>query len=245
MEQSTFTISTDKFEGPLSLLLDLVQKRKVFISDIALAEVADEFIKTLESDKRSLAEDARFVSVASTLLLIKSKSLLPNFDLTPEEEESTEELKGRLLAFESLRSLSKIIEGQYGKNILSLRRVIRNEETFFIPDTSITPESMSMRLKSVEYNLPQKHLPERVTVKQTIRLEDVIKDFSKRIQRHMSGSFREFARLGEAPKREVVMHFIALLELVKQGFVEAHQSGPRGDIELRHQEITVPNYSQI
>ncbi len=243
MESSTFTVSTDAFEGPLSLLLDLVQKRKFFISDIALAQVADEFIRTVESEKRSLAEDARFVSVAATLLLIKSKSLLPNFSLTAEEEESAEDLKERLAAFEALRASSRITEGLYGKRVLALRRVPKSNEIFFIPDEAIVPINMRFNLEMIRANLPQREMPERVSVKQTIRLEDVVASLSKRIRKHMLGSFKEFSCFGEAPKGDIVVHFIALLELVKQGFVEAHQSERGGDIELKHQEISVPNYS--
>lgn len=243
MEQGTFTISTPSFEGPLSLLLELVQKRKVFISDISLAEVADEFINAVKSEERSLAEDARFVSVAATLLLIKSKSLLPNFTLTAEEEESAEELRDRLVAFELLRLKSRVVEGLYGKNILSQSKALKDERIFFMPDKNISATSMRERLRILKDGLPQRHLPERVSVKQTLRLEDVLVSMSRRIRRHLAGSFKEFARVGEAPKRDVVVHFIALLELIKEGFVEAHQDSLGGDIELRHQEVAVPNYS--
>lgn len=243
MESGTFTISTPSFEGPLPLLLDLVQKRKIFISDIALAEVADEFIRTVESQKRSLAEDARFISVASTLLLIKSRSLLPNFNLTAEEEESAEELKERLVAFDMLRSRSRAVESMFGKNVLAQRRAPKEESVLFAPDDRVSPEFVRSRIEFLKLSLPQRELPERVSVKQTVRLEDVLVSLSRRIKQHMAGTFKEFARLGEAPKREVVVHFIALLELVKQGFVDVKQEIPGGDIELRHQEVTVPNYS--
>lgn len=243
MEESAFTISTPNFEGPLSLLLELVQKRKVFISDIALADIADEFIQVVKAENRTLAEDARFVSVAATLLLIKSKSLLPHFELSVEEEESAEELRERLIAFAALRKRGKLVEKLFAKNILMSRKVPRDEVEIFVPEKATTPNLLHERILFVRAHLPARELPERVSVKQTLRLEDVLANLSLRIKKYVALSFKEFAQIGKAPKRDVVVHFIALLELVKQGFLEAHQKEPGGDIELKRQSITVPNYS--
>lgn len=246
MQESVFTISTPEFEGPLSLLLDLVQKRKVFINDISLAEVTDEFIDFIKEDDETLSQNASFIAVAATLLLIKSRSLLPNFTLTAEEEESAEELKERLQALEILREKSQVIESLFGKNILALRKATKGRpESIFIPDERINKELLSERVKFISDHLPQREMPERVSVKQTIRLEDVLSSLMKRVKKHVAYSFREFAKIGEAPKQEVVVRFVALLELVKQGFLEAEQKELAGDIELRHQEVAVPNYSGV
>ncbi|MDZ7726179.1 MAG: segregation/condensation protein A [Candidatus Campbellbacteria bacterium] len=243
MSDNAFVISTGAFEGPLPLLLELVQKRKVFISDIALADITEEFLSVIREQERSLKEDADFISVATTLLLIKSKSLLPNFELTPEEEESTESLTRRLEAFEKIRIKSNQLAGIYGKNVFLRRRVPQSSQKHFIPDDNIAPRTLEEAIKNVRDHLPQKNLPERVTMEQTVRLEDVLESLSSRIKKHIALSFREFASIGRSSRRDVVVHFVALLELVKQGFLEAEQTSSNGDIKLKHQEVRVPNYS--
>jgi segregation and condensation protein A len=87
-----FKIKTQVFEGPLDLLLTLVEKKKLFINDIALSQVTDDFIAHIQNfDKLPMGDSAHFILIASTLLLIKSKSLLPALTLTEEEEEGIRE----------------------------------------------------------------------------------------------------------------------------------------------------------
>ena len=83
-----FSIKTHVFEGPLELLIELCEKRKLLINDISLAEVTDEYIRRVsEMQEKSLPNTAQFIGLAATLLLIKSKSLLPVLELTKEEDE--------------------------------------------------------------------------------------------------------------------------------------------------------------
>jgi segregation and condensation protein A len=80
-----FSFKTEVFEGPLSLLIELIEKRKLLINDISLAAVTDEYMRRVAEMERSpLRETAEFIVLASTLLLIKSKSLLPILSLTEE-----------------------------------------------------------------------------------------------------------------------------------------------------------------
>src|ERR1700741_5234695 len=100
----TFSLQTDKFQGPIELLLELIESRKMHISDVSLREVAEAFLSHIESfPELPVADTANFVYVASILLLIKSKSLLPNLELTREEEGSIDELEKRLKLFKLLK----------------------------------------------------------------------------------------------------------------------------------------------
>ena len=86
MHSAEFSIRTEVFEGPLDLLLTLIEKRKFLVNDISLAAVTDDFIKYMNmGEEVLLSERAHFVLTAATLLLIKSKSLLPTLELTEEE----------------------------------------------------------------------------------------------------------------------------------------------------------------
>jgi hypothetical protein len=91
---SEFQVKTHIFEGPLDTLLSLIEKRKLFINDISLAQVADDYISYVKSlNDFPIADSAHFILIASTLVLIKSKSLLPTLTLSEEEESSIEDLE--------------------------------------------------------------------------------------------------------------------------------------------------------
>ena len=95
--ESSYNVKTHIFEGPLDTLLSLIEKRKLFINDISLAQVADDYISYVRSlTDFPLADSAHFVLIASTLVLIKSKSLLPNLSLTEEEQSNIDDLEDRL-----------------------------------------------------------------------------------------------------------------------------------------------------
>ncbi len=91
-----YLVKTHIFEGPLDTLLSLIEKRKLFINDISLAQVADDYIAYIKSlNEFPIADSSHFILIASTLVLIKSKSLLPDLNLTTEEQESIDDLEDR------------------------------------------------------------------------------------------------------------------------------------------------------
>src|SRR4051812_32375972 len=99
-----FLVKHEQFEGPLDLLLSLIEKRKLFINDISLAKVADDFINHIKNfEQFPIGESANFILIASTLLLIKSKSLLPTLQLTEEEQGSIEDLETRLKIYQRIK----------------------------------------------------------------------------------------------------------------------------------------------
>ncbi len=105
--QHGFNIKTTVFEGPLDLLLNLVEKRKLFISDVSLAQVTDDFIRHVQSvENFPIGESAQFILIAATLLLIKSKSLLPTLQLTTEETENIHDLETRLKLYQKIKVFS-------------------------------------------------------------------------------------------------------------------------------------------
>ena len=106
-----YQIKQDKFEGPVDVLLELIEGQKLSINEISLGKVTDEFIayfKKLEehetADQEVLAE---FLVIAAQLLLIKSRSLLPQFQVSPEEEGSVAELVDRLRQYQRLKELAQ------------------------------------------------------------------------------------------------------------------------------------------
>ncbi|OHA46520.1 MAG: hypothetical protein A2541_00240 [Candidatus Taylorbacteria bacterium RIFOXYD2_FULL_36_9] len=243
MSDNAFQIKTEVFEGPLDLLLNLIEKRKLFINDIALAKVADDYIAYLKSlEKFPIADSADFLVIASTLLLIKSRSLLPNLNLTEEEEQSVSDLERRLKIYQRIKELSIHIKNQFGKEIIFAPEP-RKAIPVFSPDQGMTKENFLMAILAVIKILPKvENLPKAI-VKKVISLEEMIGNLTKRIQSSLKLSFREFAKVGKEERINVIISFLAMLELVKQGVVNVRQNNEFDDIEMETQQTGVPNYN--
>src|SRR3989344_4287441 len=112
----SYIVKTGSFQGPLDLLLDLIEKRKLPISEVSLAGVADDYITYVKTlSEFPIAMSAHFILIASTLLLIKSKSLLPNLELSDEEKGGIEDLERRLRLYQRARELGRTIQSRFGK----------------------------------------------------------------------------------------------------------------------------------
>ncbi len=240
---SGFTIKTKAFEGPLDLLLSLVEKRKLFINDISLAAVADDYISYLQRlQNLPIGHTANFILIASTLVLIKSKSLLPTLKLTEEEEASIEDLEQRLKAYQRIKELSIYVKDRFGKNIMFQRNPSRRKDPVFSPDKKTDIKNLFLAIKDVVKSLPKKEIIPQTVVRKVISLEKVIENLTTRIQSSLSMSFKEFAGVGKKEKVEIVVGFLAMLELVKQGAIDVMQRERYGDINMESKEVGVPKY---
>ncbi len=238
METSAYNIKTAGFEGPFALLLSLVEKKKLFINDVSLAAVTEDFISHINQlGSFPPAEISSFVLVASTLLLIKSKSLLPNLDLTAEEEGNIKNLEDRLKLYELFTRLASDIKSSFGKRMIFAAEERKNKILVFLPDSAITPESMMTFAQDVLGAMPKKQFTPEVEVKKVISLEEMIGSLTDRIKNALKMNFRDFAggvgqsrTISKEEKVFVIVSFLAMLELVRQGIIEALQENDGGDI---------------
>ena len=244
------TVKTPVFEGPLEVLLDLIESRKLLINDIALATVTDEYIARLEAmEHLPLGEASEFISLAATLLLIKSRSLLPTLQLAPEETQNIKELERRLAEYQIIRTASRTLEQTFKNSPALWEGSIPQPEPIFAPDTHTTPADVvaAARRMILEFPKAVATLP-KIAVKKAISLEETISHLAERISDAMRLSFREFSghRRGSQHSREqkytIVVSFLALLELVKQGIIRAEQGSEFGDITLEKDSVSVPSY---
>src|ERR1700675_2175012 len=110
------SIKTPVYEGPLELLLELIEKRKFLINDISLAAVTDEYIARVNAAvELPVGETAEFVALAATLLLIKSRSLLPQLELTSDESRDIKELEYRLALYQIIKETARGLQSQLHK----------------------------------------------------------------------------------------------------------------------------------
>lgn len=238
-----FQIKTEVFEGPLELLLDLVEKRKLFINEISLAQVADDYIAHLRQfEKMPVDFVSNFLIVASTLILIKSKSLLPTLDLTPEETQDIGELERRLIEYQKIRELSVHVKEKFGANVSFPKGQSREREIVFTPSEEITTQSIFTAICDMIAHFPKKVSLPKVVVKKVISLEDMMDRLATRITGSLRMSFREFAGVGKEEKVNVIVSFLAMLELVKQGMIAVNQAANGEDIQIETKVLETPNY---
>ncbi|MDE2041087.1 MAG: segregation/condensation protein A [Patescibacteria group bacterium] len=239
----TFTVKTQTFEGPLDLLLDLIEKRKFFISDISLAKVTDDFITHIKQfENMPMGESAHFILVASTLLLIKSKSLLPELALSVEEQGDIRDLETRLKIYKRLKEAGRHVQELFGDKMIFGMSQSRPINPVFAPDPEFSLERALLTLKDLINRLPKKEtLPQKV-VRKVISLEDMISNLTKRITSTLKMSFKQFTSEHKGEKVNVIVSFLAMLELVKEGVLLVSQESNFADIQMETTEIGVPRY---
>ncbi len=238
-------IKTAGFEGPFSLLLGLIEKQKLHINDISLATVTEDYLAYMKKPDSVRPEElSSFIIVASTLILIKSKSLLPNLELSEEEQGDIKSLEERLRLFELFTRLGLNIKSDFGKQIIFAPEERKNSVVVFLPDSQITRESMMTCVKDVLGAMPQKTFMPEVEVRKVISIEEMIDKLTERIQSAIKLNFRDFAnhKRGQVTREEkigVIVGFLAMLEMVRQGIVDAVQEAGSDEIVLEKQSRPV------
>lgn len=241
MEPNRFTVRAGEYEGPLEVLLDLIERRKLLVNELSLSQVTDDYIAFIRSSDEFPMEDAaNFVAVAATLLLIKSRSLLPELELTGEEEEDIDDLKRRLEAYERARSATRDLGRLFGRKVM-VSAGERKPEPMFAPAKDLDLARLAQALEeALAAREVQEKLPE-ARIRPMVSIEEMMESLHERVQRALTLSFSEFT--GNKTERvEVIVSFLALLELVKQGAVEADQQGAFNDIRITNLNAEVPRY---
>lgn len=238
MESTAYKVKTSVFEGPLDLLLSLIEKRKLFVNEISLTQVTDDYIAYVNTlPKVNFSEMANFIVVAATLILIKSKSLLPNMQLTEEEEGSIEELEARLQMYRVIKEIGVEIKSMFGKNIIFEKPYTVEEVAVFAPSKGITAQNMLSFIQDVIEHVPKTEKFPEVTVRKVINIEEMIEKLTDRIQSSLKLSFEEFSDTGahkdsKEKRMYVIVGFLAMLELVRQGLINVIQEEHFDDIDI-------------
>ncbi|KKW29312.1 MAG: hypothetical protein A3K06_03020 [Candidatus Doudnabacteria bacterium RIFCSPHIGHO2_01_52_17] len=227
-------VKLQQFEGPLDLLLRLIEEQKLEITQISLASVTEQFLSYIRSrtDLRP-QELADWLVVAAKLLVIKSKALLPTLSLSPEEEQEATSLAWQLYQYKLYKEAAKIL-GRFDAR----RRQAWGRHTAFVEKISFYPDPalnlgalqqvMRFLAKSLEEiaKLPRKILEEVVTI------SEKIEHLQKTIHEKVEFKLRELLS-GAKSKTEVIVTFLALLELVKQKILTVEQEAVFSDILVK------------
>lgn len=235
-----FVVATENFSGPLETLLNMIEERRLSISEISLADVTDTYLAYVEKlPSLPLGETAQFVLVASTLLLIKSRTLLPMPELSSEEKESVEELERRLARYSLIRKSAKLLRKEWGKAPLVFPRRAPLLEPVFTPG-KISLNTIAEAVMCLVSVLPKVEKIAEALVVPILALEDVIVRLEKRLMSAVRARFSEITK--SAGKHETIVYFLAVLELVRGGSISATQERIFSEITLEAEALTAPQY---
>jgi len=222
-------VKVQEFEGPLDLLLDLIEQEKLDITKISLAKIAEDYlaeVKRLEQIKVESLVD--FLVIASQLLVIKSRALLPLVE-QQEKSESADELALRLAELKKFREAAELLAHELESKQLSVAREPLVKQIFY-PPPGLGPADIERAFNDIIAQLPAAELLEEEVVEEVVSLEQKLKTVQQNLQKVSDTSFGKLA--GSAGKTEIIITFLAILELLKQRVVSVDQDQLFGEITI-------------
>ncbi len=226
-----YEIKIEKFQGPLDLLLQLIEREELDITEVSLAKVTDQYIARLETLPEMPPEElADFLVTAAKLLLIKSRMLLPL--LAWDQEEDAGDLESRLRMYkeyvEAAKNVQKILAE---KRYTFVREKPPVSALGFSPPKDLTTEKMAELFREALKRLIPIVKPPEALIEKTVSIHDKIRHIQAMISASERVSFQHVVAKAET-RAEIIVTFLALLELVKQRHVKVSQSDHFGEIHL-------------
>lgn len=231
-------VKLEQFEGPLDLLLALIEERKLAITTVSLSGVTDQFLQYVASAKGMHPEElADFLVVAAKLLLLKSRELLPTLQADDDGPDLENQLKMYKLYYDAAQKIHLLLgKRTYSFARASILRVDPAERTFRPPE-SLTAETLAHLFRVVLKRLePFVTVTEDVIIR-TVNIKEKINAIRERIMKEATINFETLIH-GAKDRTDIIVTFLALLELVKQRAVAVVQNGAFSSItvEQRHGE---------
>lgn len=234
-------IKTEKFEGPLDLLLQLIEQEQLDITTVSLARITEHYIAQLESLAwtRNPDELADFLVVASKLLLIKSRSLLPH--LSMEDEREIEGLKQQLKIYQEFHRAAKMLDAlSRARTVLFHRQSLPiSEIVSFAPPHRWSTEKLARIFLEVWKRQERPAEVTRITLDPRLSLEQKICEIREMVTKKLVCAFRDVLKT-QPSKTEIIVSLLALLELVKQQSALCEQPTLFGEITIRARASVSP-----
>lgn len=230
-----YNIKLEQFEGPLDLLLQLTQQEKLDITRVSLAKITDQYLEYIAQAKNiTLAHLADFLTVASRLILIKSKALLPMLEFTQEEEEEIKDLEYQLAEYKKFKDVAvKMAELFDSLDNSFSRDGFVGLPTLFYPPKNITSGDLLKSFSKMLGEIPVQEKLEQEMIENVLTLEDKILHLQETLRQKVETSFSQLVSNAK-DKVEIVVSFLAMLELVKQRIIHVEQGELFSEINLKH-----------
>ncbi len=234
LQRAEFELRLPNYEGPLDVLLRLIEEQELEITAVSLATVADQFIGYLSNmPNRDPQTIAHFLSIAAKLILIKSRALLPTAVVPQNEQEETDDLVSQLRAYQLFKRAAKILKAREQDNFRAFNVQpphIPRPQSKTLPLDNVTLEMLARAMQRVVDRL----LPPPAVDEVMSRLPFTVNDCMDRIQTSVRRGKVTFTELldGVTTRVEVVITLLALLELLKRYTVRARQDIAFGEIVI-------------
>lgn len=227
-----YKIKLDKFEGPLDLLLQLIESEDLPITEVSLAKVTEQYVEHLQTlEQKNPDELADFLVVAAKLLLIKSRVLLPVLEVGLEEDGFS--LEDQLKLYREYAAASRRVGQFISKHRFAFAREKALFQTgVFAPPIGVTPKKLvAVFLDVLSALLPIMELPKSAVLR-TLSIKEKIEELRSLILKRAETSFSAMIR-GARNKTEIIVSFLALLELIKQKIINVSQENIFEDISIK------------
>ncbi len=223
-----------QFEGPLDLLLTLIEERKLDITQIALAEVTEQFLHYVKSlqilDPTTLAD---YLSIAAKLLVIKSRAILPSLQLEPEDEESVIDLESKLFLYKQFKEVAKYLRKLDNRRKQSWSRNLSFAQRIsFFPDPNITAKELHSVILRVLMGLKELDALPKARIKEAISIQEKISQLKIQLGQQVETKLSDLIKTAKN-KSEIIITFLALLELIKQKMLTAHQESLFNEVIIK------------
>jgi segregation and condensation protein A len=234
----SYTVKLQQFEGPLGALLELIENEKLDITEVALANVTDGYLRLLDENPNLPPDEmADFLVIASKLLLIKSKHLLP-FLTMDGVEETVDDLESQLRIYKEYLDASRVIEKMIGAHRFTyVHDKLPKFEQTFSPPKKLTVDDMRELFVRVIARLEPVVKPSKKSIERTMSIHEKISQIRGLLDKATKVSFRKLLESAQS-KTEVIVSFLALLELVKQRNISVTQDKLFEDITIAKNAAT-------
>lgn len=236
LETNKYAIRLDNFEGPLDLLCHLVDKNKMDIHDVNISNITDQYVEYINAmQELNLDVTSEFVLMASTLLYIKSKSLLPK-QVEDEGELTEEELIHRIIEYKKYKEISKKLREHF--EIFS-KRFYKLPDKIELPNRKLEENYSKDLIENAYKNLLQRNKEkinvnainmEKIAITETVTVTSKVKDIFRELMKKPKFVFNKLCRSKKYTKLETVTAFTGLLELTRRNKVRTEQEKIFGDI---------------
>jgi segregation and condensation protein A len=229
-----YAVATPVFQGPLDLLLQLIERAELDITTLALAQITDQYLSHIRQIQDCTADEvSAFLVIAAKLLQIKSEALLPRPPIRrPDEEDPGEALARQLIAYKRYRQIAELLAERESANLRSYLRLAPPTKVAGVVDlTDITLQDLVSAAQQIftwashKANLSNMVPPPRVTIREKIAV------LATALQQKKHISFSSLLT-SQRTRLEIVVTFLAMLELIKRHLVQVSQDSLFGEIQI-------------
>lgn len=222
----SYQVNLEKFSGPLNLLLQLIEKKNLEITEISLSQVTQEYLSYFQEQQSVLPQElANFLVVASTLLLIKSKAILPTLELSLTEEEEILDLESRLRLLKFFKEKGEVMRKMFQSSYYLFSRSPWLEQKIqFSPPVNVNCQILAQIFKkTLEKFKIEKNEVITVKIPRLITLEERIKELISRLTKEKNFSLEAVTFSNKIDKIDFIVTFLAILHLAKEKIIKLKQ----------------------